>query len=267
MTAPTRPRTPDEALLPAMAAAAEEAGRALLLAPRPAPFLTFPEFAAAYREVEAPVAAVLREHLDALRPGVAWTEEIGSGPAARGEAWVVDPIDGAVQFLQDLPYFCVSLALIRDGEPVAAVLHAPLRGETYRAAAGAGATLDGAPVTPAAKADLRIALLANSAPPDIAAQPAAADLTGRSQTALLTRAGAIRNLGPTSWQIADVAAGRLDAFWQYGRDATNLLPGALIAREAGAVVTDTSGAPWTVASPSFLAAAPGMHAALVPLLP
>ncbi|MYS22944.1 inositol monophosphatase [Streptomyces sp. SID4948] len=250
-----------------MAAAAEEAGRVLLRAPRPAPFLTFPEFAAAYRALEAPVIAVLREHLDALRPGVPWTEELGTELPARGEAWIVDPVDGAVQYLQDLPYFCVSLALIRDGEAVAAVLHAPTRGETYRAAAGAGATRDGAPIAPAAKQDLRIAMLANSAPPDIASRPAAAELSGRSQAAVLPHVGAVRNLGPTSWQIADVAAGRLDAFWQYGQDATNLLPGALIAREAGAAVTDAAGRPWTPASPSFLAAAPTLRAALLRLLP
>lgn len=72
--------------------------------------------------------------------------------------------------------------------------------------------------------------------------------------------GAVRNLGPTSWQIADTAAGRLDAFWQFGRDHANLLPGALIAREAGAVVTDAAGGPWTSGSDSFLVAAPALHA-------
>jgi myo-inositol-1(or 4)-monophosphatase len=258
---------PHEALLPAMAAAAIAAGEALLRAPRPAPFRTFAQFVAAYREVEAPVAAVLRERLTALRPGVPWAPEFGAELPPAGEVWMVDPIDGAVQFLQDLPQFCVSLALVRGGEPVAAVLHAPLLGETYRAALGAGATRNGEPIAPSAKDELRAALLATSAPPDIAGQPDAVRLTGQAQAAVLPLAGAVRNLGPTSWQIADVAAGRLDAFWQYGLDATNLLPGALVAREAGARVTDAAGGPWTPASRSFLAAAPGIHPALLPHLP
>ena len=76
----------------------------------------------------------------------------------------------------------------------------------------------------------------------------------------------MRNLGPTSWQVADVGAGRLDLFWQYGRDATNLAGAALIAREAGAVVTTAGGAPWTPSASSFLATAPALHEQTVELL-
>jgi len=61
---------------------------------------------------------------------------------------------------------------------------------------------------------------------------------------MLQAAGAIRNLGPTSWQVADVTSGRLDGFWEFGRDAGNLLGTALIARQAGAVVSGADGGPW-----------------------
>jgi myo-inositol-1(or 4)-monophosphatase len=139
-------------------------------------------------------------------------------------------------------------------------------GETYTAALAHGAHRDGTPISPSDKQDLAVTLLATSQPPFIAAQPEAATAAGRSLSALLPVAGAIRNLGPTSWQIADAAAGRIDAFWQYGRDDENLLGAALIAREAGARVTDAAGTPWRAGSDSFLAAPPALHRQLLTLL-
>jgi myo-inositol-1(or 4)-monophosphatase len=70
---------------------------------------------------------------------------------------------------------------------------------------------------------------------------------------------AIRNFGPTSWQVADTAAGRIDAFWQCGRDDTNLLGAALIAAESGTMVTDLVGRPWAPGAPDFLAAPAALH--------
>ncbi|WP_261399081.1 inositol monophosphatase family protein [Streptomyces misionensis] len=228
----------------------------------------FDGFARAWRELEAPVVAVLRDRLSALRPHAGWTEELEGLAAlpADGEVWCVDVVDGAVQFIQGLPQFCVSLALVRDGRPTAAVLHAPLFGETYLAAHGHGATRDDRPVRPSAKTDTAATIVATSQPPLIARQPEAAHEAGRSLTAVLPRVGAVRNLGPTSWQIADAAAGRLDAFWQYGRDDTNLLAGALIAEEAGAVVTDMNGEPWSAGADGILVASGHLHGRLLGIL-
>ncbi|MCH0562316.1 MULTISPECIES: inositol monophosphatase [unclassified Streptomyces] len=255
-------------LLTGMAAAARETGALLEAAPRPARAGTFAEFAAAFEAMEAEPAALLRRHLHRLRPGVGWADELDSLAAlpAEGELWIVDVVDGAVQFMQGLPQFCVSLALVRDGEPVAAVLHAPLLGETYAAARGLGACRDGRPVAPSVKTDPAAAVVATSQPPFPARQPAAVRRAGRSLTAVLPHVAAVRNLGPTSWQIADTAAGRLDAFWEFGRDDTNLLAGALIAREAGATVTDADGRPWGPGTDSFVAAGAGLHGRLLDVL-
>ncbi|MBR7831817.1 3'(2'),5'-bisphosphate nucleotidase CysQ [Actinospica durhamensis] len=254
------------ALLPPMTQAARTLGTWLAEQERPRPARTMAEFKDVFDAVDTPAAALLHEHLDRLRPGVPWAEGLYSRPLPAGEIWVVDVMDGAVQYLQGLSQWCVSLTLVKDHEPVAAVLHSPVLGETYTAALGHGAHRDGTPISPSDKQDLAVTLLATSQPPFIATQPEAATAAGRSLSALLPMAGAIRNLGPTSWQIADTAAGRIDAFWQYGRDNENLLGAALIAREAGAQVTDTAGAPWKAGSDSFLTAPPALHRQLLPLL-
>ncbi|MFE9098585.1 inositol monophosphatase family protein [Streptomyces sp. NPDC007264] len=255
-------------LLAPMAAAAQEVGELLLAAQRPAPVTSLDELARVYGALEAPAVAVMRRHLDALRPGVPWVDEWDSRAVLpdEGEVWVVDVVDGAVQFLQDLPQFCVSLALVRGGEPVAAALHAPVPGETYLAALGGGATRNGRPIAPSPKSDPAVALVATSQPPFLTRLPRAADEAGASLAAVLPCVGAVRNLGPTSWQIADTAAGRLDGFWEFGPDDANLLPAALVAREAGALVTDAEGRPWTAGADSFLAAPAGLHPHLVAAL-
>lgn len=227
------------------------------------PPASFEELRAVFSAIDDPLAANLRAALTDLRPA-AWADEFDDLPG--GEVWVVDALDGAVQLLQGLPQYCLTVTLVRDGDPELAVLHSPWLKETYAARRGAGATRNGEPIKPSRKKALEAAVAATSQPPFVTEQPGVAEAAGTSLTAVLEQAAAVRNLGPTSWQVADVAAGRLDFFWQYGTDATNLAGAALVAREAGAVVTTADGAPWTPSAGSFLAAAPGLHAAAVGLL-
>ena len=256
------------AILPELAAATEQAAALLQRQARPAAFTSWPEFKSRFDAANDLLALSLRERLDVLRPGVAWAEELDTELTTTGEWWVVDPVDGAIQYLQNLPQWSVSATLVRDGKAVLTALHsATLDGpHTYTAALGGGAFLDGVPVTPSAKADLDLTLIATSQPPFPAKQPEAIAATARANAILLPAIGVLRNFGPTSWQVADVASGKIDAFWEYGRDAANLIGGALVAAEAGALVTDAEGAPWHVNSPSFVAAAPALHGKLIDLL-
>jgi myo-inositol-1(or 4)-monophosphatase len=261
----------DSTTMDALTSAAQRAGQALLAAPPPRPAATMEEFRRVFGEVDAVASNILGAELAAIRPGVPVIDDLAGEVPDTGEAWLVDAIDGAVQYMRRLPQWCVSVALVRDGQPVAAVLHNPVPGETYAAGAGRGATRDGQPLRPADTAELRIALLATSHPPFAQApvelaQAAAARAAGAAMAAVLPRAGAVRNLGPTSWQVADVAGGRLDGFWLFGRDPGNLLAAALVAREAGLAVTDAAGRPWTARSESFLVACPALHAPLRDLL-
>jgi myo-inositol-1(or 4)-monophosphatase len=109
-------------------------------------------------------------------------------------------------------------------------------------------------------------MIATNQPADVAKYPADIRDAGRSLTALLPYVGAVRNFGPTSWQIADVASGRLDGFWQYGPDDNDLVGGALVATEAGLSVTDLDGQPWKPGATGFLAAPTQLHGRLLELL-
>ncbi|RLP72791.1 inositol monophosphatase [Mycetocola tolaasinivorans] len=218
-----------------------------------------------FSAMENEVVAMLRPALSALNPDAAWLDELAPTRVA-GDAWLVDSVDGAVQYMRGLPQWCLTATLVRDGEAVLTVLHNPVLSETYAAALGAGAWRNGRPVSPAATEDVGVALVATSQPPFAAAQPEAVALAGASLSRALGSVGAVRNLGPTSWQIADVASGRLDAFWEHGDDRSNLLGATLIARESGTVVTDLAGVPWTPESASILVAAPALHAPLLGVL-
>ncbi|MGK5640609.1 inositol monophosphatase family protein [Streptomyces sp. URMC 126] len=253
-------------LLATMTAAARETGAFLRDRRPPAPGRTLETLRDTFRSVDEPAVALLRERLRVAAPAAVWAGELDTELPEKGEAWVVDAIDGAVQYLRGLPHWCVSLALVRDREPVAAVLHSAMPGETYTAVAGGGAHRDGVPVVPADGGELAAAVVVTAQPPFPAGRPEAVAAAGRGLSAVLPAVAAVRHLGPVSWQIADVAAGRLDAFWEYGRDDANLLAGALIAREAGALVTDLAGRPWRAGAESILVAPEALHGELLALL-
>lgn len=254
------------ALSHAIAVIAEEAGAELDALPRPAPPRTLAELRSVFQAVDDPAAAAIGRRLHTLVPEAEWSAGLFTELPEHALVWVVDAIDGAVQYLQGLPQWCVSITLIRDRRPVAAALHSPGLSETYRAAKGLGAFRNDEPITPSAKTTLEAALVATTQPPFPARQPGITAAAGQNLTTLLEHAAAIRNFGPTSWQIADTAAGRIDAFWLDGVDDTNLLAGALIAEQAGAVVTDLTGRPWRPGANGFLTAPGELHRVMVELL-
>jgi len=257
----------DQEILKKMTTLARETGERVLSLPRPASFRTLLELRAVFEGLDGPLQALLHERLGALRPAARWVEELKGRVPDAGEAWVVDAIDGAVQYLQGLPHWCVNIALVREGVPVIAVLHSTVQSETYTAVAGGGAARNGLAVRPSQKTELPVALIATSQPPFVAKDPGDVERAGRSLSAVLATAGAVRNFGPTSWQVAEVASGRIDAFWQYGLDDGNLLGASLVAREAGASVTNVLGQPWHAGARSILVAAPGLRQRLLDLLP
>jgi myo-inositol-1(or 4)-monophosphatase len=226
---------------------------------------------AAFERLNGPATEALRAALTALVPGSAWADdelddrELRGGNGGPGFTWVCDAVDGAVQFLQAIPAWCVSVALLHEGRAVLAVVHDAVHGEAFHAVAGGGAFVNGVPLRASAKTELHAALAVHGNQPAPREQAVAA-LAGQSFSAVYPQVMAVRNLGPTALQLAYLAAGRVDAFWQVGSDHYNWLAGVLLATEAGAVATDLSGAAYDLRAESLLVAAPALHAGLLALL-
>ncbi|MGO4459451.1 inositol monophosphatase [Streptomyces sp. M-16] len=209
---------------------------------------------------------ILRPRLTRLRPDAGWVEdELDGGALPPGEWWVVDPAEGNVNHLHALPDWAVTATLVRENQPVLTVVHLPLTGETYTALTGAGAYVDGRPLHVSRTADLGLSLVATSqARPD--EDKNVVRRVGSSITAMLFDALVVRTSVPATLHLLNVAAGRIDAFWQFAGARADLLPGALLVTEAGGRISDAEGRPWTPQSESFLAAAPGVHAQAVATL-
>ncbi|MFJ3205688.1 inositol monophosphatase family protein [Streptomyces sp. NPDC086989] len=209
---------------------------------------------------------ILRPCLTGLRPHARWVEdELDGGALPPGEWWVVDPAEGNVNHLHVLPEWGVTATLVRENQPVLTVVHLPLTGATYTALAGAGAHLDGQPLRVSETADLGLSIVATSqARPD--EDERVVQRVGSSVTAMLFDALVVRTSVPATLHLVNVAAGRLDVFWQFAGARADLLPGALLVAEAGGRISDAEGRPWTTQSDSFLAAAPGVHAEAVATL-
>jgi len=250
----SRPEDAD-VLLADVTKAVEAAGRTLLLRFRasPAP-TTLPDLLVGIAANDAAVENDLRDALLAALPGSRWVpDEEAQGALPDGDWWVADPAEGNVNHLHGRPGWAVTATLVRDGEPVLTVVTVPLTGDTYTARVGRGAFLNGAPVRVSAKRDLAAAIVASGqASPGESAEIRSAMV--RSVARLLDAALLVRLSVPSMLELIDVAAGRLDAFWQHGSVRAGLIGGALLVREAGGLVTDLDGQRWTAASPGFLAA-------------
>ena len=219
--------------------------------------------------------------LDAIRaqyPGDALlAEETGEHPAAGGQAptagvgrvWVVDPLDGTINYANGIPFFCVSIALAVDGRMVAAVIHDPVRGESF------GATVDGPARLWSRTAKDGVEIRA-SGKDQLSDFVISMHLAGRT---VATRARAIRkvirvsrNMGSAALALAYVANGRFDAFIQQGGLSTwDVAAAGLIAERAGATVTNLEGKAWfdvaaKTRTMTILAAPAAHHAELLRLI-
>jgi myo-inositol-1(or 4)-monophosphatase len=190
-------------------------------------------------------------------------EEGGESGGTSGVRWVIDPIDGTVNYLYRLPSYAVALAAEVDGEVEVGVVHLPATGEVYAARRGAGATRDGEPVSCSTETDLSQALVATGF--GYGADRRAAQ--GRVVAEVLPRVRDIRRLGAAAPDLCHVASGRVDAYYERGLEAWDLAAAGLVAREAGVRVEGLHGRP---AGPDLVVAAPpalfdALHDLLAPL--
>jgi myo-inositol-1(or 4)-monophosphatase len=188
------------------------------------------------------------------------TEESGLHAGACGERWIVDPIDGTTNFAHGYPLFCVSIAFERDGELEAGVIFAPAVGELFTATRGGGAALNGRALRVSTIADVGDALVCTGF------QPARVGRNLAHFRAMSNRAQAVRRDGSAALDLAYVACGRYDAFWEFDLHAWDVAAGTLLVREAGGMVTRVDGDPATLDGASILASNGRIHDAVREIL-
>jgi myo-inositol-1(or 4)-monophosphatase len=194
------------------------------------------------RETEA----LIRSRLTDARPGDGFLgEESGSGTGGSGLTWVVDPIDGTVNYLYGIPHYAVSIAVV-EGDPdpatwtaLAGVVYNPGSGELFTATRGGGAHLGGRRLTVAPPVDLSQALVGTGFGYQAAKREWQAGVVQR----LIGRIRDIRRFGTASLDLCAVASGRLNAYYESGLAPWDHAAGGLIAAEAGALVTGGDGRP------------------------
>jgi len=205
--------------------------------------------------IRAEIAAAFPDH-------VVLGEEAGQAAGNARHRWIVDPLDGTVNFAHGFPVYCVSVALEVDGEVVVGVVLDTARGERFSATVGGGATLDGVPISVSRTTDVGQAMLGTGF-------AYGGEAVGRNLEILsrvLPKARAVRRPGAAALDLCYVACGRYDGFWELQLNAWDVAAGMLIVREAGGTITGPTGAPYRWDDPAMIATNGHLHARLSALL-
>jgi myo-inositol-1(or 4)-monophosphatase len=206
------------------------------------------------RQAEQEIIQILRK----AYPGhVFLGEESGRQGAAGDEyVWIVDPLDGTTNFLHGFPQFAVSIALMHRGVPEAGVIYDPMRQDLFTAKRGGGATLNNRRIRVTKLNSLAGALLGTGIP--FKDQTHIDAYLGMLKALVRDTAG-IRRAGSAALDLAYVAAGRLDGFWELGLQKWDIAAGVLLIKEAGGIVTDLDGGEGYMDSGNVLTASPRLH--------
>ncbi|KGM21942.1 inositol monophosphatase family protein [Stenotrophomonas maltophilia] len=190
-------------------------------------------------EVDADAEKVIVKELKRAYPEYGVFGEEGGVQGERRHMWVIDPLDGTSNYLRGVPHYCVSIALVENGEPTDAVIFDPLRNELFTASRGAGAVLNDRRIRVADRKDLEGTMIHTGFAPRERSR-ASAQL--KSVDTLLVQAEDIRRTGSAALDLAYVACGRADAYFEAGVKAWDIAAGLLLVREAGGKVCDFKGA-------------------------
>ncbi|MFL5240306.1 MAG: inositol monophosphatase family protein [Rhizomicrobium sp.] len=211
---------------------------------------------------------ILIEELQRARAGYPiLTEESGliDGPD-KSHRFIIDPLDGTTNFLHGIPHFAISIALEREGQLVSSVVYNPVIDDMFMAEKGQGAFLNDRRLRVAARKDLKASLSAIGVPWLGRGEDEDHERFLRELRAVMNASAGIRRFGSAALDLAWVAAGRYDAFWERGLAAWDIAAGILIVREAGGAVTDLKGGDRMLQTGDVLAANEHLHPQLLKLL-
>jgi len=216
-------------------------------------------------EVDRAAEAAIIDILHSVYPGHAiLAEESGHSGSAEAEyCWIIDPLDGTTNFIHGFPQYAVSIALQHRGALVQAVVYDPGRNELFTASKGAGAYLNDKRLRVAARKNINEALFATGVP-----------FVGHGDhgtylkelAAVIGTTPGVRRFGAASLDLAWVAAGRYDGFWESGLKPWDIAAGLLMVREAQGLVTDLDGGAGMLESGNVLAANEALHPQMLRLL-
>jgi myo-inositol-1(or 4)-monophosphatase len=212
-------------------------------------------------EFDRAAEVLIVDTLRTRRPDDSIVGEEGAGHSgSSGLEWHVDPIDGTVNFVYDLPTWCTSVAVVDEQGPLAGAVFVPVTDELFSAARGAGATRNGTPIRCSSSSNLTMSLIGTG----FSYSPATRERQARRLAALLPLVRDVRRYGSAALDLCMVACGRLDGYYEEHLNSWDLAAGVLIAAEAGAATSDFGDGP---AGPgATVAAAPAIHQALLELI-
>lgn len=212
------------------------------------------------REAESRIISILQRAYPAY--GIL-AEESGEQSGSEDFTWIIDPLDGTTNFLHGFPHFAVSIALAHHGRPEQAVIYDPVRDELFTASRGSGAELNNRRIRVAAMRGLDGALLGTGFPyrEGQATEPYMSTLHR-----FMESCAGIRRPGAAALDLAYLAAGRIDGFWEYGLSRWDIAAGALLVREAGGIIGDIDGGDDVLATGNVLAGNPRVYHAMMQVI-
>jgi myo-inositol-1(or 4)-monophosphatase len=255
-------------IISAMVEAAQSAGEGLLAdQSRIASLSVQTKLGAAdmFTEADLKAEATVKAGLMQFAPDYGFLGEEGGLQPGRDpdHVWIVDPLDGTTNFLTGSPLFAVNVALARKGKVIAGVTLVPAMGEMFLAEEGQGAWLNGHPITVSQRQTLGEAVLGVGIP--FATKPRHEQFYAEMER-LTDRVAGIRRLGAGAIDMAWVACGRYDAYWEQSVSAWDMAAGAIIVREAGGFVSSTAGEELDLMGGTVLASTLAVHGPLVEAL-
>jgi myo-inositol-1(or 4)-monophosphatase len=192
------------------------------------------------------------------------TEESGQHGTNHTQTWLIDPLDGTVNYAHGIPIFCVSMAYAENGQIKMGVVYDPMREECFSAERGKGAWLNGTPLRVGQTSELAHSLLVTGFPYDTGT---AKENNLDHYARFAVRSQGVRRLGSAALDLCYIGAGRIDGYWELRLNAWDVAAGGLVAEEAGARVTSIRGeADYLAPPPSIIAANPTLHPQILAVL-
>ncbi len=196
------------------------------------------------------------DYLALKAPGVGVLAEEAGASGSIGTRWLVDPLDGTLNFVRGFPHFAVSVGLVAQGRLEVGVVYDPMRDELFAARRGGGATRNGAPIRVTGRPGLQGAFVTTGFPYRVHRYLDTFLAVFRD---VFMEAGALRRPGAAALDLAHTAAGIFDGFFEFCLSPWDIAAGTLLVREAGGIVTDLDGGPDVFAHGNVVAASPDVH--------